>query len=226
MSKYIIIYIRCLVGEQMDKKTKNKVEFIFQIIIVCVSLFGLVLNFLLFDNIVGILYYTILSNAFVFIFYLSNVIFKLKKCKVKTKKYYMLKGLMLLSILCTMIIYNVVLTSSDNIYANHKITCNIVHVVVPLLVLFECLLLEDKKVLKYKYLLSWSGALIIYFLAINIYSLLGGLFLENKRYPYDFLDITSYGVSYCLLKCLLIFIFYLILGSIIIFVDNKMKERK
>lgn len=206
----------------MNKKIREKIEFFLKIIIVIVSALGLILNFHLFDNLSGLLYYTTLSNIFVFVFYLNSF----NKKRAKSNKYYILRGLMLLSILCTMIIYNVTLTDSDNIYAGHNIVCSIVHIIVPLLVLFECLFLEEKQVLKYKYLIVWAGVIVFYFFIINIYSLLGGVFLQNKKYPYEFLDYTTYGIQNCMIKCLIIFIFYLLLGATIVFIDNKMKARK
>ena len=205
---------------------KNNIRFIYQILILIVCLVGLITNFIIFDNWTGVLYYTILSNIFVFVIYFISIIFTIKKKDIRCSKYYKLKGLMLLSILCTMVIYNVALDANNSIYSGHEFSCNIVHLVVPLLALFECLFFEDKKVLKYKYLLYWTATLIAYFIGIVIYSLWGGTFLQNKTVPYEFLNITNNGLLKCTLSCIIILLFYLILGAIIIFIDNKMKEKK
>jgi hypothetical protein len=201
---------------------KKKLGTLFDTLIIAVSFIGLILNFTLFTNFSGILYYTILSNLFVLIFYLSTIILQKRNKNYKTENYYMLRGLMLLSILSTMLIYNFMLSTTSSIYKGHNIICSIVHIVVPLLVLFDCLYFQDKKVLKYKYLLFWSLFLAIYFVVINIYGLMGGNFLNGKSFPYAFLDISNYGLKLVFIKCVLILVFYLILGLIIVFVDNKM----
>lgn len=206
----------------------TKLALFTQIIIIFVSALALYLNFRLFNNWVGILYYTMLSNIFCFVFYLITVILKITKKLRKNSFYYCTKGLLLLSILCTMIIYNVFILPQGNIaaYVNNMFECNLVHLVVPLLALFECVFFEDKKVLKYRYLIYWASILPIYAIVLIIYSNLGGLFLEGAKYPYPIMDINRYGFFKCFLMCIGVFVIYEIIATGIVFVDNKMKERK
>jgi len=205
------------------KLYKNKkLETFMQAIIVITSLIGLILNFRLFNSIKGLLYYTVLSNIYVFLFYLYSIILKMKKHSKKNDIYYCLKGLVLQSILCTMIVYNFLIVPFGEIavYVNNSLECNIVHLVVPLMVLLECLLFEDKRVLKYKYIIYWVIPTVIYMIFLMTYSKLGGLFLDNSTVIYPFLDFNNNGY----MAMLLISIIYIVTGFLIIFIDNKMKE--
>ena len=67
---------------------------------------------------------------------------------VKDGKYYSAKGLMLLCILCTMIVFFVAVNGHDSIYEGHPLESYCVHLLIPLLTVFECIAFEDKGVLK------------------------------------------------------------------------------
>lgn len=201
---------------------KDDVSKYFKIFVSIITLIGLISNFIIFNSFTSLLYYTILSNLFVFIFYTIDVLFDLNK----NKKYHMTKGLMLLSILCTMIIYNFSLASKTTLYEGHAIICSVVHIVVPLLVLIECLFFEVKKELEYKYVFYWLVPLIIYFITVVIFGLSGGTFLNGQSFPYDFLNANKYGLLGCGIRCVVILTFYIVLSVIIVFIDNKIKDNK
>lgn len=209
----------------MKKINKKNIDFIFQILIILISGTAIFLNINMFKDIRGFLYYTIISNMFVCVFYLLSIININIRHKNKTENYYKYKGLLLLSILCTMIIYNVTMSSNNSVYAGHDFICALVHLVVPLLALIECLFFEDKKVLKYKYLISWGIYMLLYVIFINVYSLLGGTFLDNSKYPYDIMNFDLNGYKQSIINGLIIFGFYELLGLVIIFIDNIMKKQ-
>ena len=174
-------------------KVKLTKSLVLEIAIVLISGISIFINFLLFKDWRGILYYTILSNLFVFIFYGITVIKKLTNKLNKTNKYYILKGLLLLSILCTMCVYNFSVSQSNSIYDGHPIVSGTVHILVPIIVLIDCLIFGNGKVLKYKYIFQWELTLVFYYLLINIYRIFGGRFLEGKIYPYDIINYEVNG---------------------------------
>ena len=212
----------------MELYRNKKLIFIFQLIIVIISALSIYLNIKLFHDVSGFLYYTILSNIFCFLFYLIAVVLKIIKKFKKNNIYYFSKGLLLLSMLCTMLMYNFFIGPTGQIgeYINHQLECNLVHILVPILTLFEFILFEDKRVLKYKYLIFWGLTLILYGVIIILYSKLGGLFLGGAKYPYFTFNVSQYGYLKCILINFIIFIAYEFVGFIIIFINNKRKERK
>ena len=65
----------------------------------------------------------------------------------------------------------------------------------------------------------------MYLLLIIVYRLgFNGTFLEGKKYPYDVINFEDLGIVHGTINCLAILLFFIIVGSIIIFVDNKMKK--
>lgn len=204
-----------------------KKETIFQLIIVLTGIFSVTVNFVLFKDWRGIFYYTILSNIYVTGFYTFVLMQKVRGKFVKNEKYYMLKGLMLLSILCTMLVYFGIINNSESVYAGHQFECNLVHIVMPVLALFECGFFEDKRVLKYKYVPLWGSTSILYLGCLIFYrKVLNGTFLNGKKYPYNIINFEKYSIARCILNCITVFIIFLILGVIIVLFDNKMKNKK
>ena len=203
-----------------------KKENILQLAIVIIGIISITINFILFKDWRGIFYYTILSNIYVVIFYGVTLIKKIRKDFTKNEKYYVLKGLMLLSILCTMIVYFGVISSKESVYYGHPFECNMVLIVMPLLTLIECGLFEDKKVLKYRYVPLWGSTSIFYIGFLIFYrKVLNGTFLNGRKYPYDIINLEKYSIQSCLINCLLVFIVFLILGILIVLFDNKMKKK-
>lgn len=197
---------------------KNKYNIFFKILIVIISFIGILFHFIEFRDLKILLYYTLLSNLFVLIFYAVTIIIDIKK----NDKYHLTKGLMLLSITCTMMIYYFTLSSNENIYVGHTFLCSLVHIIVPLLVILDCLFFEDKRKLKYKYVFYWIIPLFMYFIFILIFASLGGTFFNGQGYPYDFLNVSKYGLMGCTIKCIAILIFYILLSLGIIYIDKKL----
>ena len=201
-----------------------KKENVFQFIIVIVGIFSIIVNFRLFGDWRGIFYYTIISNIYVTIFYMAVLILKCKNKLLRDTKYYVLKGMMLVSILCTMLIYFGIINSNESVYVGHQFECNMVHLVMPILTLIECILYKKGNMLRYRYTLIWGSAAVVYLSFLVLYrKLLNGTFLNGKKYPYSIIDFEKYGVAKCLINCLLIFAVFLIIGIIVVFFDNKME---
>lgn len=203
-----------------------KKEDIFQLSIVVIGIISLIMNFVLFKDWRGIFYYTILSNMYVVFFYLSVLLLKKKNKLVKNEKYHLMKGLMLVSVLCTMFIYFGVMNNNESIYVGHRLECDMVHIVMPLLALSECILFEKRGVLKYKYVPIWGITSIIYLGILGLYRIVfDGTFLRGNKYPYSIINYERYGIIKCFINCTLIFVVFILLGIIIVFIDRKLNGK-
>lgn len=101
-----------------------------------------------------------------------------------------------------------------------------VHIVVPLLVMFDCVFFCKHNILKYKYIILWEIPLIIYYGFINIYRLFGGRFLNDKKYPYDIINFEMQGIPKVIANCTMIFIIYGIIGLGIVLINKKNNKTK
>ena len=208
--------------------TRDNVMLIYRMIIVIVSGIGLYLNFKLETVRIGILYFTNISNLLCFLYFLGVVVATITHKLKKNDFYYLSKGMVTMSITLTYFVYNLVLNNSGTvlIFDNHELETNIVHIVVPLLVIFDYVIFGTKGHLKKNYPYIWSSILIIYQLFITVYSSLGGRFLNGDKYPYFYMDASKYGIRNVLMSGLLILVFYIGYGSIIQTLDNKLAEVK
>ena len=173
----------------------------------------------------GIFYYTILSNFYVVLFYGITLCLEFKNKLNKSNGYYMSKGFMLLAILSTMFIFFLVVNNQDSVYSGHPVQSYLAHLVIPVLTLLECALYEDKNVLRYRYVIYWDLMNVFYTLVLVIYrGVFKGVFLEGKHYPYDVMNFEKLGAVKGITNCLYILVFFTVIGSIIVFFDNKMKK--
>ena len=207
---------------------KEKIKLIYRILIVLVSGIGLYLNFKFLTFEKGILYFTNLSNLFCMIYFLILVILMLTKKVKRTEKYYIFKGMATMAITLTMIVYNLLLSSSgvSAIFADHRLECSIVHIVVPLMVIFDYIIFGEKGHLKREYPLIWSLVLVAYQLFVTLYTIHGGTFINGATYPYPFMDIDTYGIGKVTINMIITFVFFLGYGTIVQMMDNKLGKNK
>ena len=201
-------------------------EHVFQILMIILSGIGVAINVLMFKDIRSLLYFTIISNSVIFIWYLATYILKLTNKLKKNNTYYMLKGLVLISIICTMLVFNIFIGDTATVYINHQFECNMVHLIVPSLTLIEWLLFEDKGNLKYKHIFLWAGCLLTYTIFIYVLHGFGVTFLNNDMYPYEFQNIEKHGMLRVVLFNILIGACYIALSGMLVFLDNNIKGTK
>ena len=207
---------------------KEKIKLIYRILIVIVSAIGLYLNFKFLTFEKGILYFTNLSNLFCMIYFLVLVILMITNKVKRNDTYYIFKGMVTMAITLTMIVYNLLLANSSaaGAFANHQLECNIVHVVVPLLVIFDYIIFGEKGNLKKEYPIIWSFVLVAYQLFVTIYTANGGTFIDGATYPYPFMDMEKYGAGQVTINMIVTFVFFLGYGNIVQMLDNKLGKRK
>lgn len=207
---------------------KEKIKLLYRIIIVIVTAIGLYLNFKFLTFEKGMLYFTNLSNLLCLIYFTVLVILMITKKARNSNAHYIIKGMVTVSVTLTMIVYNLLISSSSaaSIFENHQLECNIVHIIVPLLVIFDYLIFAEKGHIKKEYPLIWSFVLIAYQAFVVIYTTNGGTFINGATYPYPFMDIDTYGAGKVTINMIVTFVFFLGYGNIIQLLDNKLGEKK
>lgn len=204
---------------------KEKISLIYKLLIVIVSAVGLILNLRIAPPGKMILYFTILSNLMCLVFYLVVIVLKLCNKLKKERLYYVLKGMVTMCIVLTMLVYNIALKETA-IYIGHELECNMVHLVTPILVILDYFIFEEKGKTKFKDIFIWCIPLLIYLLFIEVYSKLGGTFLDGAKFPYGFLDNTQIGYLKSIINCCGLLFIYTIFGCLIHLLDNRLKKVK
>ena len=208
------------------KDKMAKISLLYKLLIVIVTGIGLYLNFkfITFQN--GIVYFTIQSNLLCFMFYLVWVMLLVFHKQKPDDKYYMVKGLVTTSITLTMVIYNILLaTGNINAYDGHLIECIFVHYLVPLMIICDYFVFEEKGHVKYSYPLIWSIGLIFYGIFYIVYVTHGGDFVEGN-YAYSFLNVDKFGLIGVVANCLIIYMCFVLFGYIVLYFDNKKGRMK
>lgn len=186
---------------------------------------GLYLNFKLASPKKMLLYFTIISNLMVFLFYSITTFLELIHKLNKNCLYYKIGSIVTVAITLTMCVYQIALTDTP-IYTNHLLECSFVHLITPSLVLFYYLLFTEKGHMKKMYSLLWIITLIIYVMFVQAYSLLGGRFLDNQKYPYPFLNADINGYGYVLMICILFIIILIVAGEMAYYIDKTLEKRE
>ena len=205
---------------------KKKLDLLFKVIIVLVSGIGLFLNFRLLTIRDSIIYFTIQSNLLCFIFYLVTVILMFTKKLKKTDIYYILKGMVTMSITITFFVYWFILSSGESMgaYIGHNLENYFVHLFTPLLVIFDYILLGEKGHLKKNYPFIWSFILVAYIIFDIVYVMLGGTFAGGIKYPYPYMDVEKLGLCKVCINCMIIHVFFVGYGSIVQWLDYKLSR--
>jgi len=204
---------------------KNKLSLIYKLIIAILSGIGLYLNFQIFTIKGALIYYTVQSTLLCFVFYLLTVFLNLIGKLKYNNLYYILKGMVTLSLLITMVVYQLFL-SNTNAYDGNQMTSILVHLIIPLLVIFDYFIFGEKGNIKKSHPYMWSLTLVFYLIFFVIYALMGGKFNNQSSYPYFFLNVEEYGVMGVFINCMIIYTLFLVVGNSIQVLDQRLKNRK
>lgn len=157
-------------------------------------------------------YFTILTNIMVAVYFSVQTIKKSsgEKSGILTAitVYISMVGL----------IYQFLLRSTWNPSGMQKIVDELLHSVIPLLVIVYWYLYENKKGLQYRSIMKWAAYPVIYLICI----LLRGHF--SGFYPYPFVDVESFGLVKVLINSLGITAFFVGLSLLFIKI-GKMTEK-
>jgi len=207
---------------------KEKLQFFYRVLLVIVTTIALYLNFKLYGIGKGIVYFTNISNLCCLIYFFILIIMTLFNKVKKGEMYYIIKGMVTMAITITMFMYNLVLSANDGMgaFTGHQLECNLVHLVVPLMVILDYIIFGEKGNLKKEYPIIWSSILIGYQFFLLFYILLGGNFINGDSYPYEYMDVSKYGTMGVMRNLLLIYIFFIGYGTIVQKIDNWLGKKK
>ena len=158
-------------------------------------------------------YFTILTNLIVAIYFT----FQLFKNPGKTEKSGTLTAITIY-ILVVGLVYQVLLRSTWNPTGIQKIVDELLHTIIPILVLIFWYFYENKNELNYKQIPKWT----VYPLIYLIYILIRGSF--SSFYPYPFANVIEIGYSKVLINSFFIFIFFVLLSILFIRVGKALNK--
>lgn len=147
-------------------------------------------------------YYTIQSNILILFYFGYVVLFMVRHWGGLTPEtispFPRFKGGLTYAITITAIVYNVILVPNlftMSSYQPYGLFDNIVHIVVPLMVVIDWLIIDPKPVYQMTDPLAWQMIPFLYLVFVLIRAQIGGLLTAKSRYPYFFIDIDRYGMA-------------------------------
>ena len=162
-------------------------------------------------------YFTILTNLLVAIYFTCLVF-----AKKGSIKWIRSPGtLTAITIYITMVgsIYQVALRHIWNPQGLQLLVDELLHSVIPALVIIFWYLYEITRPVKYAQIIYWA----IYPLAYFVYILIHGSF--SNFYPYPFIDVTDLGMSKSLSNAAVLLLIFIVVSALILFIGKKLIRR-
>ncbi len=218
--------------------SKRRLSFAFKVATTVCCLIGVLSNLFHTTCLASVLsFYTTQSNLLVLVFYIGYFIARKINSKVeKTNTYHLIKGLVVMAIALTFIVYTISLqpndffmdvkTASSDIFRLSNI---LVHFVTPIMVILDYFLFDEKGYYKKYYAFIWIIFPALYPVYVFVYSHLGGRFFSiggSEKYAYFFLDVDKIGVIGVTSYLLLFVACYLALSFLVIKIDRGLGRRK
>ncbi|MGF7230253.1 Pr6Pr family membrane protein, partial [Arachidicoccus sp.] len=117
-------------------------------------------------------------------------------------------------------VYNIILRRLGHPQGLFKLADELLHSVVPFLVLLFWWLYVPKKSLEWRQLWSWLP----YPLAYLIYTFIHGIY--TNYYPYPFVDVTALGYQKVFINCLAMTLVFLLFSLLFIAINRGRKKTK
>ena len=210
---------------------KNKyISLFYKILIVIVGIYGLYKS-CFFTEKVGLLehfsYYTNISNLVCILYFIVYIIKMIIHFNTNTSCNYSLKGAMTISIMITMLVFNLILrpfmTDMDGVMELNSLPNYIVHVIEPILIIFDYILFDEKGLFKKVDPLKWVIFPFIYWIFICIRAKFSLPFAyTSSNYPYFFIDIDMLGIYQVIFNVILMICAIIILGYIFLLLDKML----
>jgi hypothetical protein len=211
----------------------KSVSVIYKIIGAILVAYGIAINLVGSTNALELMsYFTMISNLMVVAVLSLGTLVLLKVVKIDVSLFRKIKGATIVATILMMVVYNFILIPFMRInipsYQIYSIKDIFIHFLSPIIILADYLLFDEKGLFEYRDAFSFMYYLLIYFVYLIIYELLGGRFIVSgveTIYPYFFLNIEVQGIWLTLFNILLIGLVFTGFGLLLVWVDQILKRR-
>lgn len=206
---------------------KRKITFAVHIIISLAALIGVLLQCGVFSgkwNFSVLTYFTMMSNIGCMIYYGISAPRCLKEGTVWKPA---VKGVLLLCISVTGLVYHMMLAGKFEMQGTLFISNMLLHYVVPISCFLQWLILDPKGILKWKMPFAWLLAPGAYGVFVHVAVGLGAtLGPYGSKYPYYFMDPEQLGLGMTVIVMACMAVGFLLLGLFFVFVDHLLAKKK
>jgi hypothetical protein len=194
--------------------------------------YGIAINLVGSTNMLELMsYFTMISNLMVVAVLSLAALVLLKVIKIDEPLFRKLKGATIVATILMMVVYNFILIQYLRInipsYEIYSIKDIFIHFISPIIILLDYLLFDEKGLFEYRDAFSFLNYLLVYFVYLIVYELLGGRFIISgveTIYPYFFLNIEEQGIWLTLLNILMIGLVFTGFGLLLVWVDQILKR--
>jgi hypothetical protein len=194
--------------------------------------YGITINLVGSTNMLELMsYFTMISNLMVVAVLSLAALVSLKVIRIDESLFRKIKGATIVATILMMFVYNFILVQylRTNIpsYQIYSIKDIFIHFLSPIIILADYLLFDEKGLFEYRDAFFFMNYLLVYFVYLVVYELLGGRFIISgveTIYPYFFLNIEQQGIWLTLLISLMIALVFIGFGLILVFVDQILKR--
>ena len=194
--------------------------------------YGITINLVGSTNMLELMsYFTMISNLMVVAVLSLAALVSLKVIRIDESLFRKIKGATIVATILMMFVYNFILVQylRTNIpsYQIYSIKDIFIHFLSPIIILADYLLFDEKGLFEYRDAFFFMNYLLVYFVYLVVYELLGGRFIISgveTIYPYFFLNIEQQGIWLTLLNILMIGLVFTAFGLLLVWVDQILKR--
>jgi hypothetical protein len=194
--------------------------------------YGIAINLVGSTNILELMsYFTMISNLMVVLVLLLSALILFKLIKIDDQLFKKIKGATIVATILMMVVYNFILIPYMRVniptYQIYSIKDIFIHFLSPFIIMADYLLFDEKGLFEYRDAFSFLYYLLVYFVYLITYELLGGRFIVSgveTIYPYFFLNIEKQGIWLTLLIILMIGLVFTSFGLVLVWVDQILKR--
>jgi len=194
--------------------------------------YGIAINLVGSTNMLELMsYFTMISNLMVVAVLSLAALVSLKVIRIDESLFRKIKGATIVATILMMFVYNFILVQylRTNIpsYQIYSIKDIFIHFLSPIIILADYLLFDEKGLFEYRDAFFFMNYLLVYFVYLVVYELLGGRFIISgveTIYPYFFINIEQQGIWLTLLNILMIGLVFTAFGLLLVWVDQILKR--
>jgi hypothetical protein len=166
-------------------------------------------------------YFTNLSNIWVVIYFLIDIIYISKRPSGAVWQP-AVKSAVTMAITVTFLVYHFMLTGEGfDMSGTMRVAMVLTHYVVPVMTIVDWFAFDKKGHMKAYSPLTWTILPLLYFVYAMIASQIGdGIGYSGSRYPYPFMDVDALGLPRVLLTVGILLLFFIALGYIYYGIDR------